>query len=382
MIRGNIPKSVLYVCKKDVKDVRARRGDSVYDDIFESFPVDPDRENTVQTARRWAQNIYQRTNDNLMPEIEFLRENSPIYNIKVVGYSHRQNDTTFKAIIDDQFYVDLRIPHLMDVISNGSIVNGVITCGMIWIKNASTMTLVRENGDEHKELLEQAKVIDEKPKKIPMKDLVPGKIYSNKNDTYLFIGASNKVKLLQMYSGRWESHGYSYPRTYVHKDYGAEEVSGSYLIERYWNYSGYKCGIFSRDSEDFDSHIPTVTKSVTLYMESLDNKDHDVKNPMKDKIAEFLKYKVSGDFRSMVIRETTKYDYSITTANATASYEERQEAFIKHNVGVFSTIINYTRLYPEMEQIIIDNAGDGFMDALDFFKTTILPAYLKMGKPK
>jgi hypothetical protein len=150
-----LPKKITYVCNGGIVEKDDIKGDRDIE-AMDAFPVDPEREKTVQTARKWAGN---KSNSDgvFIKNVEFETDNSPITDIIIHDYDYRQDRVVYKVIVRDKYAVDLRHEHLMDVITNSKIENGVIHADMVWAKMGSQMNLIMVGGETYNEIVEKDK---------------------------------------------------------------------------------------------------------------------------------------------------------------------------------------------------------------------------------
>lgn len=351
-IAGNIPENVLYVCNKKLMDVKVKKSDTVVDDIFNSFPVDPLKKNTVQTARKWATgNRWSHQTTEYLPEIEFTHPNTPIFGVKIVSFDHRQTDTTFKAIVHDRFYVDIKIKHLMDVMSNSSITNNVIGCGMLWIKLGSQMSLVRDGCDEHEELKKlftnkEGKKIDAL---IPIKtkDLVVGSVYSNKHTNFRYAGKIDKFVVFNNCSEQYNG----YPRVLTINPATKKTEPSGHMILNSEDSNSKHTPLFSQ----YGIYGTHCKKSITAYSEKKSNKN------FIDDVKKTVESWTSIDVASEIRKSYGTYTYSFMNRHMTpaeiADDDILIEKFVTHNAGHMTHYYNLARLVdPKLE--IIYNSGN------------------------
>lgn len=189
MINGYIPEKIVYVCKKS-ESITPKFSDT--DEEFFStsampaFPVDPVKENTLETARNWAAGRGYNSNDEVHKEVEMLNE--PIYEVQIVDLEIRgEGGRAYKAIVHGSFLVDIREDVILEAMLEKGIRQGsFISCNFIWCRVGTQMKLVRSGSSLHKAI--QAAHILKQQKKVSTKDLVPGTIYQNIQGEYLFLG--------------------------------------------------------------------------------------------------------------------------------------------------------------------------------------------------
>lgn len=140
-----LPTKILYVCQDPIDVVNRKTGITIR--ARPAFPVDPNKTGTINTARRWAGNP-KNSQDKYIAKVEFEEDNNPIEKVFIYSYEHRKDNLVFKVVLNDKYIVDFRPEQVLDVMSNGIIDKGNVDDKLVWAKVGSTMTLVREAGEE------------------------------------------------------------------------------------------------------------------------------------------------------------------------------------------------------------------------------------------
>lgn len=146
-----------------------------------AFPVDPDKEKTVETARKWAGAKYK--------EVEV--DNNPISDVEIISLEERGNGgRAYKVLVHGKYVVDLREDCVLDAIREHRIEKGIIY-GMqfVWMKYGANIKLIEYNSVEYN--IVKANSSAPKVTKVPAYKLVPGMIYSNNKSDYVFLGFVN-----------------------------------------------------------------------------------------------------------------------------------------------------------------------------------------------
>lgn len=210
MISGYIPKKIRYICQESVPI--EPKFNEVSESFFKTsampaFPVDPENEKTLETARNWASgwNRWHQTHNNeVHKEVEM--DNTEIFEVQIVDLEIRdQGGRAYKAIVHGSFLVDIR----EDIMLEAMLIKGVrqgsfIACKFVWARIGAQMKLIRVGSSLHAEMLLAHK--RKYQKNVSTKDLVPGTIYSNINSDFIFLGFT-KAASLQV-----ESRGGGYSR--------------------------------------------------------------------------------------------------------------------------------------------------------------------------
>lgn len=189
MINGYIPEKILYVCKQS-ESITPKFSDT--DEEFFStsampaFPVDPTRENTVESARKWAQGYGYNSKDEVHKEVEM--PNEPIYEVQIVDLEIRgEGGRAYKAIVHGSFLVDIREDVILEAMLEKGIRQGnFISCNFIWCRVGTQMKLVRNGSSLHK-AVQKAHILKQQ-KKVSTKNLVAGTIYQNIQGKCIFLG--------------------------------------------------------------------------------------------------------------------------------------------------------------------------------------------------
>lgn len=267
MINGYIPEKILYVCKKSER-ITPKFSDT--DEEFFStsampaFPVDPDKENTVETARKWAQGYSYHNPEEVHKEVEM--PNEPIYEVQIVDLEVRsEGGRAYKAIVHGSFLVDIREDVILEAMLEKGIRQGsFISCNFIWCRVGTQMKLVRNGSSLHKAVQKAHEL--KKQKKVSTKELVPGTIYQNIQGEHLFLGFI-KTGDLKLEYVRARSHMFN------RSNDGHYNVTGRSKIEKrqLWLDIRYNDDIKNMTIDDVITRIKEngysidMTKSKTVY---------------------------------------------------------------------------------------------------------------------
>lgn len=176
-MRGKITENVTFVTKPAMIECKIENTSKSLLGVSECFPVLGDTPSPG--SLNWA-----KTGDVSEYDIpKFTVKNGPFKNVQIVGYDIRQQTgATYKAVVENQFLVDLRCDVLMDLISNSSIVNGIISADMIFASVGSGSKLIRIGSDVYNEIIgfQEATPVNKK-------ELKPENIYSFGGKTFTFI---------------------------------------------------------------------------------------------------------------------------------------------------------------------------------------------------
>ena len=167
---GYIPTKIIYY-DKDPSTINFN-GESI--EVIPSFPIligGPNKsseQNQKITATWWS-------DDDNPTELENIPR---VY--KVVNYDVRsKGNKVFKIIDDNNRLFDLSVDNLIEIIFNHGVNKGGTLNGkFIWV--VDTVKKLVEISDNIKKYVT--------PKKIKVKDLIPGTLYKNKRKTYLYVG--------------------------------------------------------------------------------------------------------------------------------------------------------------------------------------------------
>jgi hypothetical protein len=189
---GYIPKKILYITREPSATSWSWEDGKKVDTgivVKPTFPVDPSKPKTIDTARTWA-NRYISSTDPFIKS-SFVGANTPI-KIQILSLEQRsEGGRAYKVVFGSEspkFYVDLREDVLLDVILNCGIQKGGFpNAEFIWGKVGSQMKLVRVGSDLHTRLI-QATVENQK-KNLTQSQIEVGSIYQNrKGQEFLYLG--------------------------------------------------------------------------------------------------------------------------------------------------------------------------------------------------
>jgi hypothetical protein len=209
---GYIPENITFYCQAEKLNINVEHTNTVIKDIFNSFPIDPVKD--AATAKKWAIGYGKNSLDQ---PIQFFFKNEPIKNVKIVQSEDRyRGNTVYKAIVRDRFYVDLSSETLMDIISNSSIVNGVIQCEMVFVKQNS-MKLIRYGGAVYNEFVKK-----EIATPIKISDIKPGNYYRTNRATFAYLSDKQCVEI--NIEEQWKAGQVIKTKKYFDKFYFASEI--------------------------------------------------------------------------------------------------------------------------------------------------------------
>jgi len=254
-----IPEKILYVCKKS-QQIKPKF-DEVEESFFETkahpaFPVDPSREKTIETARSWARGTYWQSKEEVAAEFEMVNE--PM-KLQLIGLEVRsQGGRAWKVIAREKFYVDLREDILLEaILTCGVEKNGFINGEFIWTRTGSQMKLVRVGSALYATVQEADEKKDEK--KVNTTDLVPGKVYTNINGDFVFVGFINSATIDIPHYYRYENNNIKNTKS---------KPSKMQLWYRYWKYEHEKRDVSFADFvlEGSNGYYSMeIVKSKTVY---------------------------------------------------------------------------------------------------------------------
>lgn len=200
-----IPVTVKYVLRqgRNMMDINGR-----VCGVFDAYPVDAESKASERTALLWAvEGTSSWTFDGPGGDgVKYINEYKPVvierkneaFAIRIFKLDRRtKNPSVYKVLDDDDNLFDLRENQLIEVIAMCGIEpGGKIKGKFLWYKNHGHMTLILENGNIHKELQTFVKHKDpedvevEEETLIPVKDLVPGKVYTDKANClpHIYVG--------------------------------------------------------------------------------------------------------------------------------------------------------------------------------------------------
>lgn len=211
---GSIPQKICYVysVKRDVSvgcpwDIEFWNSKSLGEEsadakikyakesVYPTYPTDASDENAISKASQWADHAYENGNRITVEVKKHEVENEPVKNIRLLSLELRsQGGRAYKAVIDDQFYVDLKEDVLMDaLLQTGVMPGGKLQGEFIWVKLRSQLKLVRVGSELHRLVLEFDSKKDTKP--ISKNELEVGGIYqTRKKEKALFLGYVNTTQ--------------------------------------------------------------------------------------------------------------------------------------------------------------------------------------------
>lgn len=191
---GKIPEKIIYVCRaphyvpigSEFDYVDMKDGSKKFQTILAtpSFIVEHDNPKTIITAEKWA-NYYNNTHCKSVTV-----ENKAIKKVRITSLEKRyQDSSTYKCIVDDTYYVDLKEDILLETVLNCGITNGYLNSEFVWATGRGGMYLVRVGSERYKSIINY----DSLSKRVP-DPLEIGYVYSDKNlDKYLYLGKYNSI---------------------------------------------------------------------------------------------------------------------------------------------------------------------------------------------
>lgn len=207
---GKIPKKLVYYCRPETK-IRFRWSDVEFEDASAAdvsavpmFVADADNPKTNKTAKTWAEQ-YRWTwgpdgkrVENTKPFETVERENTPIANVRIIGLDIRgQGGRAYQALVDEKYLVDMREDVMLDTMLNvGMGVNATLPGEYIFAQIGAEMKLIRVGSKLHEMMIESTNFSE---KKI-IDTLVPGRIYSSKTKTVLYLGEVWYTQIVQNYN--------------------------------------------------------------------------------------------------------------------------------------------------------------------------------------
>lgn len=175
---ASLPKDVVYVCKSTPDSYKQTGTSRIFPNILEAFPVDASNTKGLETAERWAKGQYSVKKD---PVIKENHSNAPMHDVIILDMETRaQNGKVYKALVKNRYYVDLRPDVVLDLMVNGSIIDGVITSPMVWVRGPGGMKLTRVNSPQYIES-ESPKSTKKNQKQNPELILEAGFVYHTVN---------------------------------------------------------------------------------------------------------------------------------------------------------------------------------------------------------
>lgn len=145
---------------------------------------DASKPNTFETAESWAKCGHYWNHKEAYKISTVDVPNDSISNLQIAHIERRsQGGRAYKVVdLNTKYIYDLREPAIEDImLTDGIKPGGIISSKLVWVKNHTTMTLVRVGSENYKE----AKSTPIKlPDKIKMKDLKQFHIYRHTTDKY------------------------------------------------------------------------------------------------------------------------------------------------------------------------------------------------------
>lgn len=207
---GKIPKKLVYYCRPETQ-VRFRWSDVGFEDTTAAdvtaipmFVADADNPKTNNTAKAWAEQYRWswgadgKRVESTKPFETVERENTPVSNVRIIGLDIRgQGGRAYQALIDEKYLVDMREDVMLDTMLNvGMGVNAVLPGEYIFAQIGAEMKLIRVGSKLHEMMIAttsfgEKKIID---------TLIPGRIYSSKTKTVLYLGEVWYTTIVQDYN--------------------------------------------------------------------------------------------------------------------------------------------------------------------------------------
>lgn len=159
--------------------------------VYPTFVVDSENKKSLETARTWAQNLYDNKGKSVREE---SFSNDPIKKIAILSLEMRGNGgRAYKVLIDDKYYVDLREDVMVDaMLANGIQPGGILNGKFIWVKQGANTKLCRVDSELYKMIKEYQD--RSSIKTIGKGDLEVGGVYATKRgDQGIFIGYVDTV---------------------------------------------------------------------------------------------------------------------------------------------------------------------------------------------
>lgn len=386
-----IPKKITYVCNGGIvekDDIKGNRDIEAMD----AFPVDPSREKTVQTARKWAGN---KSNSDgvFIKNVEFETDNSPITGIIIHDYDYRQDRVVYKVIVRDKYAVDLRHEHLMDVITNSKIENGVIHADMVWAKIGSQMNLIMVGGETYNEIVDKDKETAKQlaagtlrssggKVSVPKETKLKVGFFGNAHNKFFSLGKHTSSEFVKIEYGERNYHDCTIEYTFK-KDSPFKNT----MITS----TGYGCydfdplNIVRSDTDYYGSPIKNITTQKKLVFMDFDTKKsftassfEEVTLTAEQLITSWI-LAIEQDFDGIVDQCKTRYNYVTNKSKAgyyctatieTFDYSYRKDTFSKL-VNSIQTLFNLSRLYPSTKTLMDNITKPEIKELVDMMKAAV-----------
>jgi len=192
---GYIPERITYVTKP-IREIATNWSDSWAQGtplnkvaVSPSFPVPADKENLMETARRWGRSGgWNNGIQAKVPFTETTEDNDP-KRLIICAIEHRsEGGRAYKVMDEQKRYFDFREDVLLETLLNaGCETGGELSGSYIWARVGSQMKLIRVDSVLHRQMILSTgrKTL----KNIPVKDLEVGRVYSQKaGQKLVFIG--------------------------------------------------------------------------------------------------------------------------------------------------------------------------------------------------
>jgi hypothetical protein len=207
---GKIPKKLKFYCRPETK-IRFRWSDVEFEDpsaadvsAIPVFITDAENLKTQKTAVDWAERaqwhwdpVTGKRVDVGKPYTVVEADNLPVKSVRIIGLDIRGNGgRAYQALVDEKYLVDMREDVMLDTMINiGMGLNANLPGEYIFAQIGAEMKLIRVGSKLHELMIETTEFGEKKP----ITKLIPGRIYSSKTKTILYLGEVWHTQISQSY---------------------------------------------------------------------------------------------------------------------------------------------------------------------------------------
>jgi len=118
---------------------------------------DVDKENTIETAVKCHNhpNYYNKTANVVIRKLEL--DNIPTTGYELHRVGHHTNRDYYNVICPGEYYYDIYLDELLDIMKHEGIVGGKIISPLVWVRDRATMKLTRVNSSTYLEAMKNGK---------------------------------------------------------------------------------------------------------------------------------------------------------------------------------------------------------------------------------
>jgi hypothetical protein len=210
---GKIPKKLKFYCRPETK-IRFRWSDVEFEDpsaadvsAIPVFVTDSENLKTQKTAVDWAgcaqwhwDPVTGKRVDVSKPYTVVEADNLPVKSVRIIGLDIRGNGgRAYQALVNEKYLVDMREDVMLDTMINvGMGVNATLPGEYIFAQIGAEMKLIRVGSKLHELMIETTEFGEKKP----ISKLIPGRIYSSKTKTVLYLGEVWHTQISHDYDSR------------------------------------------------------------------------------------------------------------------------------------------------------------------------------------